>query len=198
MKVIGCILFSILCSLSGFAQSPVSAESKKPQYYVGLRLNNTAYYFHFNQEPYNADFAALPIIHIGYYLTKKSAFQIGLAYGGNFIIYTGTKALILPITYRYTMNPTKRFQFFGSASVVPAYGSISREMIKRIDQVTTTTYQAKANGFNTFITGTLGINYQISKRWEGNAEFIFFNKNVKDIAGLRSLKAIGFGVNYKL
>ena len=224
MKIIGCILFSILYSLSGFAQSPDSVKSRKSEYYVGLRLNNTSYYLHFKHSFLDGNFVALPIIHIGYHLTKRSAVQIGLTYGKQKFEWTDTynneegrlikvvdikktKALILPITWRYTLNPAKRFQYFGSASIVLGYGSISEKVTGKTDQVTTSTYQGTAKGFNVFATGTLGINYQISKQWEGNAELIFLNANVKELTGLRTspvitgpriFKVIGLGINYKL
>ncbi|QNF32704.1 hypothetical protein HUW51_08160 [Adhaeribacter swui] len=227
MKFIGCLLFSILCSLSTFAQSPNSGEAKKSQLkpnYVGLRLNNTSYYLNFNQMPYNGFFAAWPILHVGYYLTKRSSLQIGVAYGKrkfdwaniyndeeNKLIeeynYSKSRGIILPITWRYILNPTKRFQYFGSVSMAPAYGSIFEQRTGKTDQLPTFTYQATAKGFNAFITGTLEVNYQISKQWEGNAELILFNRNVKEltgttispvITGSRIFKVIGFGVNYKL
>ena len=215
MKNIGCLLITFLCSLSGLAQTYESVKADKANYFLGIRINTTGYNLFYKKQPYTGYFAAIPIIHLGYYVTKRTSLQIGTAYGrrkfdGGAVYtntdgklqedydYSKTKALILPLTLRYTLNPAKRFQFFGSVSVVPAYGSINRKKTEKVDNITTTIYNASTAGFNAFITSSLGLNYRISKRWEGYGEIEFFNRNIENATGFDTFKFLGFGLNYKL
>ena len=112
-----------------------------------------------------------------------------------------TKAVLFPLTLRYILSkPDKRLQLFGSASFIPAYGTTNVKNTIKQDDITTSTNSTSASGLNAFITGGLGLNYHIGKRFDGFGELIFFNKNLKIETSTYAFRyiSLGVGVNYNL
>ena len=188
----------------------------KTKFFLGIRLNTTSHKLIYNKAPYTGDFAAIPSIQFGYHISKRTSMQIGIAYGNHQFdtwaiyrtadgklqenyIYSKTHAVVVPLTLRYILsNPNRRLQVFGSASFIPTYGTISSKKTEKHDDITTVTYNASTSGLNAFITAGVGLDYHISRRFEGYGEVILINNNLQDKLRLNAFKSLGLGVNYKL
>jgi hypothetical protein len=103
----------------------------------------------------------------------------------------------------------KRFPVYGTVSMIPSLGFTKAET-QEMRSGTSTSSNASVNGMNLFATAGLGMNYKISSRFTGYAEYLFYKRNLTgqnsfhydweqySPTGRRIFKSFATGLNYKL
>lgn len=227
---ISCIILLFTC-LSEFSIAQVgdTTDTEKSNYYVGIGFSTVSHHIYYKNPKANGSvtsgyFAPLSI-SLGYRISRRTSVQVGIAYGGGSDhlnwspgskdtlmndTNSRTHVLAMPVTMRYTFfKAFKRFPVYGTATVMPAYGFTKTSNVETRHQVSTTS-TTRDSGVNTFFTAGIGLEYKISKRFNGFFEYHAYKHNLTgknsafydwDIGGRgvdRIVRTVGLGVNYSI
>lgn len=220
MKGFILILLLLLLSFTSMAQQADTANTTGSRYFVGVGASTIGYNLEYKHEPKGGDSRPIATVYVGYKLNRRASVQIGFSYAGNRsnneyiyveaqdkLIYhseiSHTRAVAIPVTFKYGIfYPFRRLQFYGTAFITPIISTTSLKKTERRDDVTTLTYNAKASGFNAYLTAGLGLNYSISKRLDGYGEIHLLNRSFnrglakKDEYPYPGSLAIGLNYNF--
>jgi hypothetical protein len=227
------LFLSFILSISTLAASAQqdSANIKSSRLYLGLSLITVTYHIYYENgeelEGIKSGYFTPITLHTGYNLSDRLKIQIGLGYGGSkdklewslshndndpvkYKQYSKTNVLAVPITAQMIfLKAFKRFPVYGTVSMIPSFG-FSKAETQEIRNGETTASNASVNGMNLFATAGLGVNYKISSRFYGQAEYLFYKRNLTgqnsfhydweqySPIGRRIYKSLGLGVNYKI
>lgn len=219
------LLFCFIISFSAIAQQPKFLKSPVNKSYIGVSVNSTHFEIYYKDLTINGtqwNFIPIPYIYFGKNLNDRASIQLGIAYGNNnehrYVTYYGkpdeiieyhdysrTQGLIMPVTMRFIiLNSQKRLPIYATASFIPTYGRTKIWATEVQEDITTTSFPDKADGWTAYFTAGLGVNYKIWKNISGFTEIIL---NKSNLAGgnkhplplyktLYSNKYIGTGINY--
>ncbi|MBD1397519.1 outer membrane beta-barrel protein [Pontibacter sp. JH31] len=216
MKLILSLIVLCFFSCCAFAQQEKVATNSK--YYVGASLSNISYMIIKDQSKESGSFSPVVFLNAGYQLNKRIILQAGIGYGQNkfdggsiyykstdstiyYNDYRRTRGIAIPLTLRFTpFNPNKRLQLHGTASIVPAFGTIKAYRTEEMDGIKTTTYDADVSEFNLIGTAGLMVNYRLSERFDGYIEGNLIYKNFSGSSNYANSRprSEGLGLNYKL
>jgi hypothetical protein len=214
------ILFFAFTLTSAFAQQQATDESTSTQskIYLGASLSNISYMMIKDQPRESGSFSPIVFLNAGYQLNKRTILQVGVGYDqskfdGTAIYYKSadstiylndyrqTRGLAIPLTVRFTpFNPDKKLQLYGTASIIPVYGTIKAHRTEEMDGIKNTTYDADVSVFNLIGTAGVMLNYRISGRLDGYIEGNLGYKNLSKFSNYANSRprSIGIGLNYKL
>ena len=229
------ILLSIALMYISLSSMAINLEpdssNYKERFYVGLSLTTVTYHIYYDDGEKLNDIKSgyfTPMnLHAGYNLTEKLRIQVGLGYGGSkdklewslnhsendtvqYKQFSKTNVLAMPVTAQMVfLKVFKRFPVYGTVSMIPSYGFTKAET-QEIRSGVSTFSNESVNGVNLFTTAGLGMNYKISSKFYGYAEYLFYKRNLTgqnsfdydwDQAaskGRRIFKSFGIGLNYNL
>ncbi|MBJ6117548.1 outer membrane beta-barrel protein [Pontibacter sp. BT310] len=232
MKTLFLSLTLSLSSLTAVAQvNPDSTEKSLKRAYVGLSLTTVTYHIYYKDgeelDGIKSGYFTPIALHAGYNLSDRLSIQIGVGYGGSkdklewslnqnnndpvkYRQYSKTNVLAVPVTAQMIfLKAFKRFPVYGTISMIPSFGFTKAET-QEIRNGETTASNSSVNGMNLFATAGLGVNYKISSRFYGHAEYLFYKRNLTgqnsfhydweqySPMGRRIYKSLGLGVNYKI
>ena len=216
MKTLPAVLFLMLFSLAAVAQRSAPADTTARKFFVGVGASNASYHLQFDNKSLHGRFTPVSTVYAGYKFNSKLSLQIGFAYGARNLnssatyyksvdstIYLNqsyrTQGFSMPITLRYNLlNLSQRLQFYGTASLIPTYGTAHQKHTETLDGNTTVTYNSKGSGFNLITTAGIGLNYRISNRLDGYGELLLLNRNLATFNIRPTQPNFGIGLNYRL
>jgi len=192
--------------------------SARSKFYIGASFSNTSYLLIRDTPQESGTFAPIALLNAGYQLNKRTILQVGVGYGQHKLDgranhyksadstiyshnYRRTWGVAVPITIRYTpFNPDKRLLLYGTASLIPAFGSVESFRTEEKDGVKNTIYSSHGMAFNVMATAGLMLNYRISKRLDGYIEANIFNRSLNQLSNYPNPrpKSVGLGLNFKL
>ena len=224
------IFLLLLLSLEAIAQQADSAVSDRSRFYVGVSFSTVSHHIYYKnpkgaQDVTSGYFAPLSV-NFGYQLNERASIQAGLAYGGGtdrnnwspgsgdtllYDSYSNTHVLAVPVTMRYVLfKAFRRFPVYGTGTIMPAFGTTKSKTTEIRHGDTSTVLDVRDTDMNTFFTAGFGLNYKISKRFDGLVEYHAFKYNLtgnnsffydwdQGITGfLRIYRSVGVGLNYRL
>ncbi|MGV3589979.1 MAG: outer membrane beta-barrel protein [Adhaeribacter sp.] len=214
-------LFLLLfASFTVAAQNQETTSTQPKRFYVGVNYTNTQYFLRpRNVAPanvrFNPNFLTYPSIHVGYQLGKRASVQIGMAYAhentewgseynnagtieGNYDTIQ-TRGAIIPLTFRYNLlNIGQRFHVNGTSTLTAAFGKNTVNQTTTSNEQVTSTSQQTVSAFNMYLSLGLGLNYDVSKRFNVYGDLLLFNRNFN--SGYRNPSStfnVGFNYRFK-
>jgi hypothetical protein len=212
------LLLLLLVSFTAAAQNQEITTVQPKRFYVGVNYTNTQFFlrprnFTPTNRRFNPNFITYPSIHVGYQLGKRASVQIGVAYvhentewgseynnagtiEGNYDTIQ-TRGAIIPLTFRYNLlNIGKRFHVNGTSTLTAAYGKNTINQTTTVNEQVTNKSQQEISAFNMYLSIGLGLNYDVSKRFNVYGDLLLFNRNFN--SGYRNQNStLNVGFNYK-
>lgn len=209
------------------AQLPAEDKPNEGKLYIGAGVTTIEYHIYYKDKKGTGAVRSgyfQPIsFTLGYNLTERVRLQVGVGYGGDRHTTEGnrgtfdnpipwsarsrTNAVAFPVSGQFVFfNVFKRFPVYGTASLMPAFGTTR----SRVTEHGITVSDTKDSGMDVFATAGLGFNYKISKRFAGYLEYHFFKTNVTGENSFyydwsqgapkthQIIKSLALGVNYRL
>ena len=193
-------LLSFLLFLFSFAvvaQQPTEDSAGEGKLYIGAGLTNLGYHIYYDEPKSSGSIRSgyfHPIsLNFGYKVNERIRVQVGLAYGWSkdngewspgsadtllYQDYSRTRAVAVPVSGQLVLfKAFRRFPIYGTATLMPAFGSTQAKSTETRHGVITST-EGKDRGMNVFATAGLGFNYKISNRFTGYLEYLFFKTNL--------------------
>lgn len=208
------ILFMAL-SFSAVAQSATPQDSVPRRFFAGFGISNATYYLRYSESPpLGGRHTPVATAHAGYWLSNRASIQLGLGYGvdrfkhensfvkedGHLIHYSykdQTRAFSAQLTGKYMLtNPARRLQLYGLASLTSVWGTTRSENSSTDNDVTTINHQSTESGMNVFVTGGLGLNYRLNKRFDVYLEAPLYQKNLSGQSFQKNV-VLGTGLNFR-
>lgn len=225
--IILCILF--FSSFAAVAQQPTEDNSGEGKIYIGAGLTTIGYHIYYKEPKSSGAISSgyfAPIsVSLGYRISERIRVEVGLAYGGSkdsgewspgdtdtllYKDYSRTRVVAVPISGQLVLfKAFKRFPIYGTATLMPSFGSTQAKRTETRHGTTTST-EAKDTGMNVFATAGVGFNYSISNRFEGYIAYLFFKTNLTGknsydhdwnqfaTKSEQMYRSLALGVNYRL